>query len=250
MIESNADMLRVQLLALKQLLKFQPLTAFVIGHLICETSRTDQDGSKSLYFQETLPNYMTETTENITWFWKAWGSKWNSLGCVQLFATPWTRACQAPLSMEFSRQEYWSGLPFPSLVGKFRCSHLFLLWLWANNEPAGIWDGENLAQIEVQGYLGAGNPQLYDISSCLHLLVCSAWRLLRGTLYKYPWFPKLGPWPVRSSLERQDQAPCTLTLSHNVALFMHVFSCSTPPPPSDSYLFVTRTAGYKIRTLS
>ena len=28
--------------------------------------------------------------------------------------TPWTIACQAPLSMEFSRQEYWSGLPFPS----------------------------------------------------------------------------------------------------------------------------------------
>ena len=31
-----------------------------------------------------------------------------------LFATPWTVAHQAPLSMEFSRQEYWSGLPFPS----------------------------------------------------------------------------------------------------------------------------------------
>ena len=29
-------------------------------------------------------------------------------------ATPWTVACQAPLSMEFSGQEYWSGLPFPS----------------------------------------------------------------------------------------------------------------------------------------
>ena len=29
-------------------------------------------------------------------------------------ATPWTVACQAPLSMGFSRQEYWSGLPFPS----------------------------------------------------------------------------------------------------------------------------------------
>ena len=28
--------------------------------------------------------------------------------------TPWTIACQAPLSIEFSRQEYWSGLPFPS----------------------------------------------------------------------------------------------------------------------------------------
>ena len=30
-----------------------------------------------------------------------------------IFATPWTVACQAPLSMEFSRQEYWSGLPCP-----------------------------------------------------------------------------------------------------------------------------------------
>ena len=34
--------------------------------------------------------------------------------CVQLFATPWTVAHQAPLSREFFRQEYWSGLPFPS----------------------------------------------------------------------------------------------------------------------------------------
>ena len=33
---------------------------------------------------------------------------------VQLFTTPWTVAYQAPLSMEFSRQEYWSGVPLPS----------------------------------------------------------------------------------------------------------------------------------------
>ena len=33
---------------------------------------------------------------------------------IQLFATPWTLACQAPLSLGFSRQEYWSGLPFPT----------------------------------------------------------------------------------------------------------------------------------------
>ena len=37
-----------------------------------------------------------------------------SLSHVRLFATPWTLAYQAPPSMEFSRQEYWSGLPFPS----------------------------------------------------------------------------------------------------------------------------------------
>ena len=36
------------------------------------------------------------------------------LSHVQLFATPWTVAHQAPLSTGFSRQEYWSGLPFPS----------------------------------------------------------------------------------------------------------------------------------------
>ena len=36
------------------------------------------------------------------------------LSCVQLFVTPWTVAHQAPPSMEFSRQEHWSGLPFPS----------------------------------------------------------------------------------------------------------------------------------------
>ena len=40
--------------------------------------------------------------------------KVKSLGCVRLFAAPWTLAYQAPLSIEFSRQEHWSGLPFPS----------------------------------------------------------------------------------------------------------------------------------------
>ena len=37
-----------------------------------------------------------------------------SLSRVRLFATPWTVAYQAPPSVGFSRQEYWSGLPFPS----------------------------------------------------------------------------------------------------------------------------------------
>ena len=40
--------------------------------------------------------------------------KVNSLSHARLFATPWTVACQAPLSMGFSRQSYWRGLPFPS----------------------------------------------------------------------------------------------------------------------------------------
>ena len=38
-----------------------------------------------------------------------------SLSCVQLLVTPWTVVLQAPLSLGFSRQEYWNGLPFPPL---------------------------------------------------------------------------------------------------------------------------------------
>ena len=40
--------------------------------------------------------------------------KVKSLSRVQLFATPWTAAHQAPPSMGFARQEYWSGVPMPS----------------------------------------------------------------------------------------------------------------------------------------
>ena len=47
-----------------------------------------------------------------TWKWKV---KVKSLSCVRLLETPWTAAYQAPLSMGFSRQEYWSGMPLPSL---------------------------------------------------------------------------------------------------------------------------------------
>ena len=37
-----------------------------------------------------------------------------SLDRTQLFVAPWTATHQSPLSMDFSRQEYWSGLPFPT----------------------------------------------------------------------------------------------------------------------------------------
>ena len=55
------------------------------------------------------------------WKWKA---KVKSLSHVQLLATPWTAAYKAPPSMGFSRQEYWSGLPLPSLLIQIE-SHSF-----------------------------------------------------------------------------------------------------------------------------
>ena len=59
-----------------------------------------------------------------------------SLSRVQLFATPWTVVRQAPLSMGFFRQEYWSGLPFPS-PGTYKVSiqisHLLNLFFYSIN---------------------------------------------------------------------------------------------------------------------
>ena len=56
--------------------------------------------------------------------WK-WKVKVKSLSRVQLIATPWTAAHQAPQSMGFSRQEYWSGVPFwfPKITADGNCSH-------------------------------------------------------------------------------------------------------------------------------
>ena len=45
---------------------------------------------------------------------RKWKVKVKSLSCVQILATPWTAAYQAPPSMRFSRQQYWSGVPLPS----------------------------------------------------------------------------------------------------------------------------------------
>ena len=61
-------------------------------------------------------------------------SEVKSLSRVRLFATPWTVAYRAPLSMEFSRQEYWRGLPFPSPGD---CSHIAgrHFTIFATSEP-------------------------------------------------------------------------------------------------------------------
>ena len=67
------------------------------------------------------------------------------LSSVRLFVTPWTLAHQVPLSMEFSRQEYWNGLPFPTpgnllnpgiepTVSCVSCIGRWILYHWATRE--------------------------------------------------------------------------------------------------------------------
>ena len=64
-----------------------------------------------------------------------WKMKVKSLSRVWLFATPWAAAYQAPLSMGFSRQEYWSGvpLPSPSFTNRYCLSFSLLLLLVPNS---------------------------------------------------------------------------------------------------------------------
>ena len=70
--------------------------------------------------QERTLEWVTISFSNA-WKWKV---KVKSLSCVRLIATPWTAAYQAPPSMGFARQEYWSGLPLPSLFHSLSISNL------------------------------------------------------------------------------------------------------------------------------
>ena len=68
--------------------------------------------------------------------WK-WKVKVKSLSRVQLLVTPWTAAHQAPLSMGFSRQEYWRGVPLPSTSMWDACNCVVV---WAFFGIAFLWD--------------------------------------------------------------------------------------------------------------
>ena len=68
-----------------------------------------------------------------------WKVKVSVTRSVWLFVTPWTVAHQALLSMRFSRQEYWSGLPFPppwdrTLISSISCIGRQILYHWVTKE--------------------------------------------------------------------------------------------------------------------
>ena len=77
--------------------------------------------------------------------------KVKSLNCVQLLATAWTAAYQAPPSMRFSRQEYWSGVPLP-------CPSRSISW------------GIICVYLFRESYLGKALKQLLNYISC-----CFTW---------------------------------------------------------------------------
>ena len=81
--------------------------------------------------QARTPEWVAISFSNA-WKWKV---KVKSLSRVQLFTTPWTASYQAPPSMGFSRQEYWSGVPLPSSYWGY--SH-FLIRLSCSGEASFI----------------------------------------------------------------------------------------------------------------
>ena len=69
-------------------------------------------------FRKVFPDCSSGSITFISCIYKPYMPSWHvcmlsCFSCVWLFATPWTLACQGPLSMGFPRQEYWSGLPCP-----------------------------------------------------------------------------------------------------------------------------------------
>ena len=94
----------------------------------CPTLCDPIDGSPP---GSTIPGILqARTLEWVAIFfsnaWK-WKVKAKLLSHVRLFATPWTTAYQAPPSMGFSRQEYWSGVPLPSPCEYTSLSQFFCL---------------------------------------------------------------------------------------------------------------------------
>ena len=83
-------------------------------------------------FQARTLEWVAISSSNA-WKWKV---KVKSLSRVRILATPWTAAYQAPPSMGFSRQEYWSGVPLPSPLP--HCRQIFIIWAAREVHKIGI----------------------------------------------------------------------------------------------------------------
>ena len=97
----------------------------------CPTLCDPIDGSPSGYPVPGILQARTLVGCHFLLQWWKWKVEVKSLSRVQLLATPWTAAYQAPPSMGFSRQEHWSGVPLPSpwIILVFLKLKLALTWI-------------------------------------------------------------------------------------------------------------------------
>ena len=135
------------------------------------------------------------------WIWGVWSTRlydallhgvlvcvcvrvcvYESLSCVWLFVPPWTVTHQSPLSMGFSRQEHWSGLPFPSP---------------GNLPHPGIKPRSPALHVDSLPSEPPEKPLLHDSSGIF--MEASSWKR-NWLLTQFFWAPSL-PWRVRSGDE-------------------------------------------------
>ena len=126
-----------------------------------------------------------------TWKWKV---KVKSLSCVWLSATPWTAAHQAHPSMEFSRQEYWSGVPMPFRRAQIQnWWHQMLARVWNNRNSclltAGMQNGTATLEESLAISYNSKHALLHTIQQSHSLIftqrswkLMSIWKLTHGCL--------------------------------------------------------------------
>ena len=108
--------------------------------------------------------------------WK-WKVKVKSFSHVRLLATPWTAAHQAPLSMGFSRQEYWSGVPLPS-----PCNEHHYLSSWSISSQGLRWC-KNSKAIQVRFVVHQCKKYIYTevvVRGIWNVICCTCYLVLFG----------------------------------------------------------------------
>ena len=139
--------------------------------------------------------------------------KVKSLGRVQLLATPWTAALQAPPSMGFSRQEYWSGVPLPSPQSLKSCPKICYLINCSSlgSSVHGIFQARILKWVAISFFRGYSWPKDWSCVFCIGRQIPYHWATWEAPSVWVPAFNSFG-FSSRSEL-----------LDHTVILFLNYF---------------------------
>ena len=100
--------------ALNSMAQLFPCECSPAGHWAEAQCYQKASYGRNMYWCLWVPSFHRQISEELEKpRVSPWSEKCSLLSCIRLFVTLWTVACQAPLFMEFSRQEYWIRLPFP-----------------------------------------------------------------------------------------------------------------------------------------
>ena len=160
---------------------------------------------------------------SIVWKWKV-KVKW--LSGVRLVATPWTAAYQAPPSMGFSRQEYWSGVPSPSPLLHI-CPNPNVAFLW----NLSIFSGFLLVTTLVLIYMSQMSKDVNILNiSCVHYYIFF-YEVSVQTTYPFYWifvlllFSYIYCWSIYSG-ESPLSDLCTMSIFSHSLVYLFAFLTS------------------------